>query len=154
CPTHHIEQRADCFLPGLRRAVPQRGRDLDEPVTLTVPHREAGRPQGCLAKQSIRAGETFVLESQKPAVLKVGRGDAPAALKVAIEVVVDHAAQSVVRRIARRTSDIRVRSIFIEGQLHRVEDAAGKVPMRQSTGPTGLYGPVKYRAKQRNVAQV
>ncbi|MEY4179975.1 MAG: hypothetical protein RLY70_3549 [Planctomycetota bacterium] len=112
-----IEQGAEQFLAQFRRAVPQGGGRGEELVDVAgVADVEAVFPERLFGEQAVVAAQAIVVEPEESAVFEVRGGDAPAALQVAVEVVVDDAAERVVGRGAGGAADIGVGGVVVERQ--------------------------------------
>jgi hypothetical protein len=88
----------------------------------------------------------------RPQSSRFGRGHAPAALQVAIEVVVDDAAQGIVGGVFRRASHLRVGGVFVERELHGLEDTARKLAVASPFAPLGGF--MKGRAQQGHLGEI
>ena len=124
-PPEHVEQGADDLLPRFGRDLAEGRRSFDEaPVPAAFLYGEPRLPQFRFAEQSVFPSESFVLETQQPAVLQIGRGDPPAAFEVAVEEVLDDAPQGVPGVLPCRAAHFRIRRIVLETRVHGVEDVA------------------------------
>ena len=102
----------------------------------------------------IFALQSLVVEGEQPAVFEVRRSDAPAALQVPIEVVVDDPAQGIVGRVPRRAAHLRVGGIFVEPKLHGIEDAAREIAVAAARCALVLRRLVKRRAQQGHLGEI
>lgn len=99
-----VQKCAQEFFAQLWFAGSQRRGHLNELFRIAVHlNLEAGVPQFSLLQQAVCPLQPFVVEDQQTAVFEVWCSHPPAALQVAIEVVVDDAAQSVVGGVFGRT---------------------------------------------------
>src|ERR1019366_8977550 len=101
-------------------------------------HKDAALPDLGLRKQALRTGKAQVFEPKKPAVLEIRCRDAPAALQVPVQVILDHLAKCVVRCGAGRPANVRVCRVVLEPQRQRFKYAPRELTVGNALSSSGM----------------
>ena len=154
-PPGDIEEGPDDVFPHIGGGEAKGGRNFDEAfLTAALADRESGHPQLFLCEQAVGLVEPLVLEPEQSAVFEVGRGHPPAPFEVAVEEVLEHPPQGVLRALPRRAADFRVRREVVEAGVHGIKDGAGEVAVTESGRQGALARPVQCRAQQGDLCKV
>ena len=166
-----VEKGARHLVPDVDRGEAKRIRDLDESLlpaacaatsaatgstafSTTLAHGEPGLPQLLLGQQAVGSAESLVLEAEQAAVLQVGGGHPPAALQVAVEEVLERAAQGVLGALPGRAAHVRVRRVVVEARVHGVEHRPRQVAVAQPERLRSVACAMQCRSQQGDLHEV